>query len=521
MFLRVFLKASENTWGGYNVAMSLVGRVGRRRPRARFAMAVLYLVLTLGALTTVYPFASMLSIALKGPSDQNDGRFVPAYLVGDDDLLAKYRFDKYAGNPEAMASAAVGGASTPEAISTYRRWLMSLPPTRWTAGFGMPSNSVTSRLAEKWQAWLKRKYGTIQAVGYAFNEFQGDFLAMTPVPEHLDQIGWQPAKTARWRDWLEFKQTLPAEFRIPVRVDAVFQKWMRARCENQFSRVPPEVAQGAKTFEQLRLPATGSVREEFLLVAKPLRDPFLENIGAPVAAEEADFVATHRTEIASEMATRNFRYVIQAVFTNGRALFNTVVFCVLAIVVQLTVNPMAAYALSRYPMRATARILVFLLATMAFPAEVTMIPAFLQLKEFGLLNTFAALVLPGAASGYMIFLLKGFFDSLPREVFESGQIDGASEATMYWRMALPLSKPVLGYLALMAFMGAYGSFLYAFLVAQDRNIWTLMVYVYQLQQAAPKAVMLAAVSLVALPTLVVFLAAQRVIMRGIVLPGER
>jgi len=494
-------------------------------------MAVLYLVLTLGALTTVYPFASMLSIALKGPSDQNDGRFVPAYMVGDDDLLAKYRFDKYAGNPEAMASAAVGADAGKSSVEAYRSWLMSLPPHMWTAGFAMPSNSVTSRLAERWQAWLKQKYGTIQAVGYAFNEFQGDFLAMTPVPEHLDKVGWQPAATTRWENWLEFKRTLPAEFRIPVRSDVVFQKWLRAKCENQFARVPPDVVRGAKSFEQLRIPSSGRLHDEFMKLVGPSHIPSDQIVfriadlpsgsEPPVLADEADYVANRRTEIATEMATRNFRYVVLAVFTNGRALFNTFVFCVLAIVVQLTVNPMAAYALSRYPMRATARILVFLLATMAFPAEVTMIPAFLQLKEFGLLNTFAALVLPGAASGYMIFLLKGFFDSLPREVFESGQIDGASEATMYWRLALPLSKPVLGYLALMAFMGAYGSFLYAFLVAQDRNIWTLMVYVYQLQQAAPKAVMLAAVSLVALPTLVVFLAAQRVIMRGIVLPGER
>jgi len=85
-----------------------------------------------------------------------------------------------------------------------------------------------------------------------------------------------------------------------------------------------------------------------------------------------------------------------------------------------------------------------------------------------------------------------------------------------------MSKPVLGYLALLAFMGAYGAFIYAFLVAQDQKIWTLMVWIYQLQNSgAPKAVIMAALTLAAIPTLVVFLCAQRVIMRGIVLPGER
>ena len=92
---------------------------------------------------------------------------------------------------------------------------------------------------------------------------------------------------------------------------------------------------------------------------------------------------------------------------------------------------------------------------------------------------------------------------------------------MMLRIALPLSKPVLGYMALLAYMAAYGSFLYAFLVAQDQRMWTLMVWIYQLQLVAPKAVMMAALTVAALPTLIVFLLAQRVIMRGIVLPGER
>ena len=92
---------------------------------------------------------------------------------------------------------------------------------------------------------------------------------------------------------------------------------------------------------------------------------------------------------------------------------------------------------------------------------------------------------------------------------------------MMARIALPLSKPVLGYLALLAFMGAYGAFLYAFLVVQDKKMWTLMVWIYELQNNAPKAVVMAALTLAALPTLIVFLFAQRTIMKGIVLPSER
>jgi multiple sugar transport system permease protein len=241
----------------------------------------------------------------------------------------------------------------------------------------------------------------------------------------------------------------------------------------------------------------------------------------PVEAFERQWIATHEATIKSEFATRNYRYVLDYVALNGRSLWNTVIFCALAILIQLIVNPLAAYVLSRYPIRASFKILLFLLATMAFPAEVAMIPSFLLLKNFGLLNTFAALVLPTAASGYMIFLLKGFFDSLPAELFEAGQIDGAREWKMLWNIALPLSRPVLGYLALTAFMGAYGAFMYAFVVAQDQKMWTLMVFIYQLQTVAPRSTVMAALTLAAIPTILVFLFAQRVIMRGIVLPGER
>lgn len=92
---------------------------------------------------------------------------------------------------------------------------------------------------------------------------------------------------------------------------------------------------------------------------------------------------------------------------------------------------------------------------------------------------------------------------------------------MLWKIALPLSRPVLGYLALTAFMAAYGAFMFAFVVAQDQRMWTLMVFIYQLQTLAPKAIVMAALTLAALPTIIVFLLAQNVIMRGIVLPGER
>ncbi len=521
--------------------MSLIGPVGRRRPRARFALALLYLVLSLGAITTLYPFVLMVSTGLKGPTDQTDSRVVPGYLVDDFILLSKYVDDKYSGDKFNIAANAIGGVASKDLIRMYALFLEQLPPDMWKAGFRNAPIQVTSRVAVLYHTWLREHYRSIDDLNKAYLEENIQFQTVDTPAELFERPEWKPTPGPKWTDWLKFKRSLPAEFRVPVRSQWLWQKFLASKFKNQLNLVPPEVSLGATSFEsiplnfvrsELKSAKTAPLVSEFLakeperfrpLVLEDSWNQFSEsNEPMPIASADSSEVTHNSRRVRMEFAGRNFGYVIDYILINGRAVWNTVLFCFLAILAQLTVNPIAAYALSRYPIKQSGKILIFLLATMAFPAEVAMIPSFLLLKDLGLLNTFAALVLPGAASGYMIFLLKGFFDSLPQELFEAGSIDGAKETTMMFRIAFPLSKPVLGYLALLAFMGAYGAFIYAFLVAQDQKVWTLMVWIYQLQSSgAPKAVLMAALTLAAIPTLVVFLCAQGVIMRGIVLPGER
>jgi multiple sugar transport system permease protein len=241
------------------------------------------------------------------------------------------------------------------------------------------------------------------------------------------------------------------------------------------------------------------------------------------------------------------------------------------------VNPLAAYAMSRWQLPGTYKVLLFCMATMAFPGAVTMIPAFLLMKRFplfpilggvltlvgvlwvlsrlrpgwrdslrlvlamaaglvvgawavpaatgrpyvSLLNTFAALVLPGMANGFFIFLLKGFFDSLPRELYEAADIDGAGEWTKFWTVTMTLSKPILAVIALGAFTGAYSAFMMALIIIPDMQMWTLMVWIFQLQTQSHAAVVYAALVIAAIPTFVVFVLCQNIIIRGIVLPVEK
>jgi ABC-type glycerol-3-phosphate transport system permease component len=234
----------------------------------------------------------------------------------------------------------------------------------------------------------------------------------------------------------------------------------------------------------------------------------------------ADF-ERHAGRLRWEFATRNYVSVIDYMAIRGRAVWNTIIYCTLAIVGALIVNPLAAYALSRYRPPSTYKLLLVMMMTMAFPPMVTQIPVFLMLRDLSLLNTFWALVLPGLAHGYAIFLLKGFFDSLPQELYESATIDGAGEVRIFWQITMSLSRPILAVVALQAFTVAYSNFIFAMLICQDPSMWTITVWLYQLQARSGQGVILAAVTLAALPTFAVFILCQRVIMRGIVVPVEK
>lgn len=286
-----------------------------------------------------------------------------------------------------------------------------------------------------------------------------------------------------------------------------------------------------------------------------------------------------KSALRREFTLRNYRQVLDYVAFHGNGIRNTVIYCLLAVLTALLVNPLAAYALSRFRLPETYRLLLFFMATMAFPAEVSMIPSFILIKAFplwpiaigtaslilahialirlapglsrrrrlavsfaaglltggvvaplwlgpdlsttSLLNTFAALILPGAASGYSIFLLKGFFDSLPQELYEAADLDGAGEWTKFWMLTMNLSKPILAVIALHAFTAAYGAFMMALIIVPDESMWTLMVWIFQLQSTAHGAVVYASLVLAAIPTFLIFAFCQNIIIRGIVVPTEK
>lgn len=245
------------------------------------------------------------------------------------------------------------------------------------------------------------------------------------------------------------------------------------------------------------------------------------DVSMPLKSMDFKYVIENKNKLRWNYITHNYKMVIEYLTLFGDGFKNTILYCFFAILTSLIVNPIAAYALSRYQLPSQFKILLFFIATMTFPPMVTMIPNYLLMKDIGFLNTFYALIIPGMANGYSIFLLKGFFDSLPRELYEAADIDAASEYHKFWHIAMSLSKPILAVIALGAFNGAYSNFMFAVVLCPDEKMWTLMVWLVQMQAFSSRGAMMASLVLSAIPTLVVFIFAQNIILRGIVLPVEK
>ena len=247
----------------------------------------------------------------------------------------------------------------------------------------------------------------------------------------------------------------------------------------------------------------------------------ISKVPMPMKDMDFNFVSMNKNQLRWDYITHNYKMVIEYLTLFGDGLKNTIIYCFFAIMTSLIVNPIAAYALSRYQLPGQYKILLFFVATMTFPPMVTMIPNYLLMKDIGFLNTFFALIVPGMANGYSIFLLKGFFDSLPRELYEAADIDAAAEYHKFWHIAMSLSKPILAVIALGAFNGAYSNFMFAVVLCPDEKMWTLMVWLVQMQAFSSRGAVMASLVLSSIPTLLVFIFAQNIILRGIVLPVEK
>jgi multiple sugar transport system permease protein len=204
----------------------------------------------------------------------------------------------------------------------------------------------------------------------------------------------------------------------------------------------------------------------------------------------------------------------------GRLLLNTLWYAGGALAFQLVFGIGAAYAFSKLRPVLGNVILGGMLATLMIPATVLVIPQYVTVIDmpiFGwnLLNTPWAIWLPAVTNAFNIFLLKRFFDSIPNEMLQAAAIDGAGPFRILWSIILPVSRPILGVVAIFSVTATFKDFLWPLLVQPGANTKTLNVGIYAFSTGIGQNVVIAAAVIAAIPTIIFFLIFQKNIMSGL------
>jgi multiple sugar transport system permease protein len=200
----------------------------------------------------------------------------------------------------------------------------------------------------------------------------------------------------------------------------------------------------------------------------------------------------------------------------GRYLVNSFAVAVGVTLVSLAFNLSAGYAFAKLRFAGRERIFQALIGTLVIPAQVAMMPLFLMLKQMGLVNTYAGVMVPMLASVFGIFLVRQFALALPDEMLEAARIDGASELRIFYRIVLPLLKPIIATLAVFTFLASWNDFLWPLIILTGQEHYTLPVALAALarEHAQDTELMMAGSVIVILPVLMLFLALQRYYIHG-------
>jgi len=205
---------------------------------------------------------------------------------------------------------------------------------------------------------------------------------------------------------------------------------------------------------------------------------------------------------------------------------NTVLITGLDVVGKLASCSLVAFSFSRLRWKGRALVFLVMLSTLMLPPQVTLIPQFVGYRLLGWVNTFLPLVVPPffGASGFNIFLLRQFFMTLPREMDESAIIDGANHLQIWWRIALPMSLPALGLVAILQFIFSWNDFFGPLIYLSYNNLWTVSLGLYGFigsYGTTDYTLLMAAALVIALPCIVLFFIAQRYFIQGIVVSGVK
>jgi multiple sugar transport system permease protein len=201
----------------------------------------------------------------------------------------------------------------------------------------------------------------------------------------------------------------------------------------------------------------------------------------------------------------------------GRWFLNSLIYTVCVTAINLVLATTAGYALAR--MRFPGRTVIFyaILGTLMIPIHVYLIPVYQLMSSFRLVDTYASVILVQAAYTFGVFLMRQFFLELPVELEEAAKVDGASRFRTFWQVILPLARPALAALTIFSFLGAWNQFFWPFILlnSQEKFPLTVGLAAFRSQYDTQWELLMAGSLLALLPTLLVFVVAQRQIIEGV------
>ncbi|MCL6632572.1 MAG: carbohydrate ABC transporter permease [Alicyclobacillus herbarius] len=224
--------------------------------------------------------------------------------------------------------------------------------------------------------------------------------------------------------------------------------------------------------------------------------------------------------IGSHLQWTNYTRAVQF-FPFGRFVFNDLLVSVLGTSLTLITSSLSAYAFSRLNFKSRDQIFAAYLLTLMVPQQVIVVPMFLLMKYIGWVNTYWALILPWAFTAFGTFLMRQFYMTIPFELDEAARIDGCSHFRIYWRIILPLAKPGFAALAVFTFISYWNNLLWPLIVTNDKSKFTLPLglQAFHGQYGTQWNLLMAGAALAVVPSLIVYLVAQRYIVEGISFSG--
>jgi multiple sugar transport system permease protein len=235
---------------------------------------------------------------------------------------------------------------------------------------------------------------------------------------------------------------------------------------------------------------------------------------------QADVLASPPPLLPSPIRWQNYVDVFTAV-PFGRYLLNSFFVATVVTLVALLFHSMAAYSLARLEFPGRNLIFLAILATLMVPFTTIVVPLFIVIDALGWVDTYKALIIPMIPHAFGIFLLRQFYLSLPRDLEEAAIVDGATLVQVYWRIVLPLSRPILAALGIFFFLANWNNFLWPVIVTQSQDKWVIQLGIQQFtgEHSAQFNLIMAASTVAALPTLILFFVLQRRLVEGIKLTG--